>query len=120
MSFHAPIAFMCEHPSLGMGHGNNGYFKIMFKNAVLHVISSDGGGWEHVSISLAKSRCPLWEEMCYIKDLFWDKEDCVLQFHPPESQYINNVRNCLHLWRKCNENFILPPQAMIGLRAFNL
>ena len=33
------------------------------------------------------------------KALFWDEDDCVIQYHPPRSEYVNNHQNCLHLWR---------------------
>ena len=39
--------------------------------------------WEHVSVSLP-DRCPTWEEMCFIKDLFWNSDECVVQYHPPK------------------------------------
>ena len=54
--------------------------------------------WEHVSVSLEK-RCPNWKEMCLVKDLFWDESECVIQFHPPRSEYVNNHPFCLHLWK---------------------
>ena len=38
----------------------------------------------------------------FIKMLFWDQEDEVLQFFPPQSEYINVHKNCLHLWRPIN------------------
>ena len=53
--------------------------------------------WDHASASLAH-RCPTWEEMCMIKDLLWNAEDCVVQFHPPKFEYINMAKHCLHLW----------------------
>src|SRR5690349_6482303 len=35
--------------------------------------ASGGEGWEHVSISIpSEDRCPTWEEMCFVKDLFWN------------------------------------------------
>ena len=68
--------------------GNNGAFPIMFESYRLFIIASDGAGWEHVSVSL-KNRCPNWKEMCFIKDTFWGEEDCVIQYHPPKSEYIN-------------------------------
>src|SRR3954463_731637 len=55
-------------------------------------------GWEHVSVS-TRRRPPNWQEMCFVKDLFWEPEECVVQFHPPRSEYINNHPHCLHLWR---------------------
>ena len=65
------------------------------------VAGANEGGWEHVSISLLARRLPTWEEMCYIKDLFWDEEEEVIQLHPKKSEYVNYVE-ALHLWRPCN------------------
>lgn len=100
-------------------NGCNGAFRVRFQtkqfgNAVFTVIQSDSFGWEHVSVSLP-TRCPSWEEMCIIKGLFWDKEDTVVQFHPPESQYVNNHPFCLHLWRNTRQNVQLPPKIFVGI-----
>ncbi len=76
------------------------------------VIFSWGGGWEHVSVSYP-NRYPTWEEMCRIKDMFWNEEECVVQYHPPKSEYVNNHPYCLHLWRKSGENFELPPKEFV-------
>ena len=116
MAFHAPAHLMCKHPTRGMGDGNNGFFKIHYKGVLFYVIASDGLGWEHVSVSLTKRRAPIWEEMCYIKNLFWDKEDCVVQYHPPESVYVNNVDNCLHMWRKIGFEMPVPDSGLVGVR----
>lgn len=93
-------------------YGNNGYFQIPFESFVLQVVASDGGGWEHVSVSL-KNRTPNWKEMCFIKDLFWDDEETVIQFHPPKSEYVNQHPNCLHLWRKTGQNLETPPRIFV-------
>lgn len=116
MSFHAPQTLMVNHPNLGMGHGNNGFFRFTYKGSVLSAMSSDGRGWEHVSVSL-QQRCPTWEEMCYVKALFWDDEDTVVQFHPPKSQYVNNHNYCLHLWRPLGVTIPVPPSDLVGLKA---
>ena len=63
------------------GEGHNGAYRFVRGGARLMVISSDGLGWEHVSISL-KTRCPTWPEMCFVKDLFWEKNEAVMQLHP--------------------------------------
>lgn len=76
----------------------SGAFVFKRGSARLRVQSSDGGGWDHVSVSLA-TRTPSWEEMCFIKQLFFDDEECVMQLHPPKSEYVNFHRFCLHLWR---------------------
>jgi len=66
-------------------YGNNGQFivnNIKIKSNIL-CQASDGFEWEHVSASII-NRCPTWNEMCFIKDLFWDDEDCIIQYHPPK------------------------------------
>lgn len=68
--------------------------------------------WEHVSISMA-DRCPTWEEMCYIKDLFWEPEETVVQYHPPKSEYVNMAKYCLHLWHFKGE-MPSPPKHYVG------
>ncbi len=70
-------------------------------------------GWEHVSIS-TRRRVPNWQEMCFVKDLFWSEEECVIQFHPPRSEYVNNHPNCLHLWRPTDNHVRLPPSILVG------
>lgn len=62
------------------------------------VAGNNEDGWEHVSVELYARRLPTWEEMCYIKDLFWDDEEEVVQIHPKKSQYVD-MTEALHLWR---------------------
>lgn len=82
------------------------------------VIWSYTGGWEHVSIC-PKNRTPYWDEMCMLKEMFWDEDETVMQLHPPKANYVNNMRNCLHLWRPI-EQFSglipLPPDIMVGIK----
>ena len=82
----------------------------------LNIISSghdDHYGWEHVSVSTPK-RAPNWKEMCFVKDLFWDEEECVIQYHPPKSEYVNHHPNCLHMWRPRRQALPLPPHHLVG------
>ena len=62
------------------------------------VAGNNEEGWEHVSIELYAHRLPTWEEMCFVKDLFWDEEEEVVQMHPRKSEYVN-LTDALHLWR---------------------
>ncbi len=80
---------------------------------------SDLPKWEHVSVSLP-SRCPTWLEMCLVKDLFWEPEECVMQLHPPRSQWVNNHPHCLHLWRPLEAQIPLPPAEMVGVAGVTL
>jgi len=98
-------------------NANNGAFlvkSVKFKRP-LRVIASDGGGWEHVSVSL-ENRCPTWKEMAHIKSLFWGDEDLVIQYHPPEEDYVNVHPFCLHLWRKSGTNDFCerPDKILVG------
>lgn len=84
-------------------------------SAQLRVIFSDGSGWDHVSVSLA-TRCPTWEEMCFVKDTFFDVEEAVMQVHPPKSDYVNNHRFCLHLWKPHFDSIPLPDAGLVGVK----
>lgn len=81
------------------------------------IICSWGGGWEHCSVSPAKKNItPSWDDMCLIKDLIFNENESVIQIHPPKDEYVNNMPNCLHLWRYIDGEMILPPSFMVGLR----
>ena len=99
-------------------HGNSKK-QLSAKNFLLYLcIVSDAGGWEHVSVSLPLTpRTPTWDEMCGIKDLFWDKTDTVLQYHPAEEDYVNNHSTTLHLWRSTNQEIPKPPPEMAGIKS---
>lgn len=104
--------------------GLNGAGFILYRpgQTPLKFMASDGTGmcagerWEHVSVSLP-NRCPTWEEMCFVKSLFWDEEDTVVQLHPPRSTWVNNHPYCLHLWASVDAGIVpLPPEWTVGLR----
>lgn len=81
------------------------------------VIWSNGGGWEHVSISPYNKRyVPSWEDMCRVKDMFFHDDEVAVQYHPAKSEYVNNMPNCLHLWRPLNAEMPTPPSIMVGVK----
>ena len=83
-------------------------------NRQLYVLVSDGEGWDHVSVSVVGSdETPTWSEMCFVKDLFFHAEECVLQYHPPRSHYVNIDAGCLHLWRPQQCDIPMPPLAFV-------
>ena len=84
-----------------------------YKQGQFGIIASWGMGWEHVSASM-NIRCPTWEEMCLIKDIFWKPEECVIQYHPPKDEYVNLHPYCLHLWKKTGGDFETPPKELVG------
>lgn len=79
------------------------------------MLACDGSetAWDHVSVSLKdKTKTPNWQEMCFVKDLFWNNDECVVQFHPPKSDYVNQHQGCLHLWKYSN-GFPTPPKICV-------
>lgn len=115
--FHVPNKYRVrEHPMLGSDntYGNNGVFIFKYIGIEVRCLASDGMGWEHVSVSLEKNESPSWRIMCYVKDLFWDKEDTVIQFHPAKSEYVKVHPYCLHLWRPIGVEIPKPKPEMIG------
>jgi hypothetical protein len=76
------------------------------------VVFSFGGGWDHVSVSF-HNRCPTWDEMCAIKDIFFNPDECVIQYHPAKSDYVNRHPYCLHLWKPQNVEIPKPPKVFV-------
>lgn len=83
--------------------------------------ASSGHGWEHVSVHIryrngngkVRMLTPTWRDMCFVKDLFWRKDEVVVQFHPSEENYINAHPNVLHLWRPLDAELPTPPTILV-------
>ena len=75
--------------------------------------------WQHVSCSFP-DRCPTWDEMCIIKDIFWKPEDCCIQIHPPASEYVNNHKYCLHIWKYMAGEIPRPRQETVGIKGIGV
>ena len=106
--------------------GNYGAFCIPISTRrILYIIASDGDEveWEHVSVHVRYQNkknkiiimTPTWDEMCRVKDLFWGKDELVIQYHPMECDYINQHKHVLHLWKPKNKSIPKPPKELIGL-----
>lgn len=98
-------------------YGNKGgpfLIRCPFSRRRLLVIISNQEGWEHVSVSVVnKPDRPSWDEMNFVKDLFWRPDECVVQYHPPKSNYINIHSGTLHLWRPVDKTIPMPPLYMV-------
>ena len=86
----------------------------------LKIIASDGvntepqlNGWKNVSVSVQGKHPPNWQEMNWVKEQFWDDDETVVQFHPKRSSYVNIHPNCLHLWRRTDAEYPLPPTLLV-------
>lgn len=103
------------------GHPNFGIFiipSVQDRRPVKVIFSRGFYGWDHVSISKQKHP-PSWKEMCWIKGLFFDDEEVVIQLHPAKSEWISNHDNCLHLWRPVVAVVPLPPPELVGVKGID-
>jgi hypothetical protein len=124
MTFHVPNQWRVRSGVYASTdeYGNNGAFLMPILKVMCNVIASDGEGWEHVSVSLdpqtmgkkLAARTPTWEEMDTVKRIFWDDEDCVVQMHPPRSNWINFHNFTLHLWRQIGTEWAQPDSMLVG------
>jgi len=103
-------------------YGFNGMFRLPYEANTIRCVASDGRDfpdpawhWQHVSVSIEyDKRPPRWSVMCWVKDLFWEPEDWVCQFHPAQSEYVNFHEATLHLWRPLAEKLPTPLAIMVG------
>ena len=72
-------------------------------------------GWEHLSVSLAH-KCPTWEQMCKMKEYFWNDDEVCFQLHPKKEDYVNNHEYCLHIWKPIDKEIPTPPRIMVGVK----
>lgn len=76
------------------------------------VVWSFGGGWDHVSVSFP-NRCPTWDEMSKAKEIFFKPEECCIEYHPAEEDYVNIHPYCLHIWRPQGTEIPKPPKIFV-------
>jgi len=109
--------------------GRNGAFLILAKYRTklsgspvyFCVICSDQLEWEHVSVHCRAgihpayyfNFTPTWDDMCFVKDLFWEPDEAVMQLHPARKDWVNNHLSTLHLWKPVNVEIPMPPKAFV-------
>lgn len=121
----APEEYRVKHPYIpeSILVGNNGMFIVPhYKvfNHELRCMISNGLSWEHVSVTVSHkkkeaTRCPTWEEMCFIKNIFWGEDEVVVQYHPAKSDYVSMHPFCLHLWKPIGIALPTPDPLMVGV-----
>ena len=48
--------------------------------------------------------------------MFFREDEVVIQYHPAKSEYVNNVPNCLHLWKSQKQDMPTPSSIMVGVK----
>lgn len=89
---------------------------------ILFIIAADGTetGWEHVSLHARRKHrttitqhTPTWDHMCFVKGLFWEPTEAVMQLHPAEEDYVNCHPHVLHLWKPVGQPVPMPPKILV-------
>ena len=94
----------------------NGKVKIINDiDKALHFIFSWGCEFEHLSVS-TPVKTPTWEQMCFMKDIFWNEDEVCMQIHPKKENYVNIMTYCLHIWKPISKEIPTPPNIMVGFR----
>jgi hypothetical protein len=103
-----------------VGNDREGMFAFLSPHAkartVLRVVASSDFGWDHVSVSTNKPRCPTWEEMSHVRHKFFHPYETVMELHVPVQLHVNLHEYTLHLWRPQEGEIPLPPHWMVGPR----
>lgn len=129
MAFKVPEQYRVRSGAMASSkqEGNNGMFVVphpKIKHATMFCIACDlpsepgGQAWEHISTSVKSpkmifNRCPNWDEMKFVKEMFWDDEDVCIQYHPKQSEYINTHEFVLHIWRPVGIELPRPEKDMV-------
>jgi hypothetical protein len=96
-----------------VGDGSRGRFLMRGPyGTVLAVIATTDGDWDHVSVS-TPYRCPIWEEMEWVKRQFFGEHETAMQLHVPPADHINRHPYCLHMWRPQHRAIPRPPREMV-------
>lgn len=62
-------------------------------------------------------------KMCELKDMFFNEDECCVQYHHPKSEYVNNIKYCLHIWKpikKYSGTLPIPPSLFVGVKGVEL
>ncbi len=93
-----------------------GIFEIpLNKKETVSVIADNGISfpeWEHLSVSTSK-RFLTNEEIHFIKDIFFNDDEIVIQIYSKNNIVKSKKNYCIHLWKLKTEDIPLPPMYML-------
>lgn len=92
--------------------GLKGWLKSPVDHQPLFFVASWGEGWDHLSVSRRK-RTPTWGELEFMRKLFFKEDETAMQLHVPETDHVNVVSTCLHLWRPQHVEIPRPPKEFV-------
>lgn len=109
------LKFKQPDPNTGIVYQQDcdGWYLVPFRGVTLKVIASNGLDWDHVSVALSH-RCPTWEEMEHVRELFFRDDETVMQLSVPRTEHINQHPYCLHWWRPQAATIPRPEVILVG------
>lgn len=87
-------------------------------NETIRVIASNSLGWDHINAIVQLNsifpeyRMPNAEEMKKIKNMFFSRNEPVMEVHPKKEDYVNINPNVLHLWKPNLIDLPVPPNIL--------
>lgn len=95
--------------------GMGGKYYDKYSGKYLNFIFSYQLGWEHLSVSMP-GKTPTWDQMCIMKDIFWNEDEACVEYHPKKEDYVNMHEHCLHIWRPTDVELPTPPHILVGFK----
>ncbi len=80
-------------------------------------VLSDQRDWEHIAVAIhtiGPPRAPVKEEVEAVRNMFWGKDDTVVQF-TTSSNFKDDNPHTVHLWRNPLMDIPVPPAELFGL-----
>lgn len=93
--------------------GMGGKYYDKYSNKWLNFIFSYQLGWEHLSVSMP-GKTPSWDQMCVMKNIFWNEDEACVEYHPKKEEYVNDHEHCLHIWKPTEVELPTPPTILVG------
>lgn len=93
--------------------GMGGKYYDKYSNKWLNFIFSYQLGWEHLSVSMP-GKTPSWDQMCVMKNIFWNENEACVEYHPKKEEYVNDHEHCLHIWKPTEVELPTPPTILVG------
>lgn len=76
--------------------------------------------WKRIQVSLLNwwhqqlKVFPTWDEMCAIKDIFFNDDEAIIEIHPSDEYKIYEKDYTIDLWKPLNKELPLPNPDLVG------
>ena len=113
-------AFQIPHVDQWLRSQFRAYYNVLASDGEAHPDGSPGSEWDHVSVHVRKTKSgklvnstPTWEDMEYIRGLFFEDDETVMQLSVPRADHISHHDHVLHLWKPLKSAIPVPPKSLV-------